>query len=89
MIRPYFWSDVLENIRPQAPGDNEWDSVHCSIRPSCRPETGLWEITPGKSASVYECFPFILPYNARALSEVPRRDNGEAERISVVPGRFR
>jgi hypothetical protein len=24
MIRPYFWSDVLENIRPQAPSDNEW-----------------------------------------------------------------
>lgn len=30
MIRPYFWSDVLENIRPQAPGDNEWDVEICS-----------------------------------------------------------
>jgi hypothetical protein len=30
MIRPYFWSDVLENIGPQAPGDNEWDVEICS-----------------------------------------------------------
>ena len=24
----------------------------------------MWDITPGKSASVYEPFPSILPYNA-------------------------
>jgi hypothetical protein len=24
-------------------------------------KTGLWKITPHKSASVYECFPFIWP----------------------------
>ena len=29
MIRPYFWSDVLENIRP--PRDNEWDLEICSL----------------------------------------------------------
>ena len=31
------------------------------------PETGMWEITPGKSASVYECFPFIWTYNAHPV----------------------
>ena len=28
------------------------------------PETGFSEITPDKSASVYDCFSFICPYNA-------------------------
>ena len=28
------------------------------------PKTGLWEITPGKSLSVYECIHFTWPYNA-------------------------
>jgi hypothetical protein len=52
-------------------------------------ETGLWEITPGKSASVYECFRFIWPCNARALSEVPWREKAKRSGLRVVPGRFR
>jgi hypothetical protein len=31
------------------------------------PYTSLQEITPHKSASVYECFPFTWPYNARPV----------------------
>jgi hypothetical protein len=31
------------------------------------PQTLLWEITPDKSASVYECFPFTWPYNAQPV----------------------
>ena len=27
----------------------------------------IWEITPENSASVYECFPFFWPYNARSV----------------------
>ena len=35
--------------------------------PDCWPEIGLQELTPEKSASVYECIRFIWPHNAQTI----------------------
>lgn len=41
--------------------------LQARVRLLHRPKTGFWEITPDRLASVYECFPFIWPYDAQPV----------------------
>jgi len=41
----------------------------------------VWEITPNESASVYECFPFILPYNAHCALLKNSADKGHKNKM--------
>jgi hypothetical protein len=51
--------------------------------------TDLWKITHRKSASVYECFPLIWPYNAQTaeMAIACRLEVAfEAQALSVATG---